>query len=272
MLGSRLRTGAIALLFGAAGLLLMPGGAGAEARRTTARAPGQTSIPSTPAAATTTVPQDPYLAPDGTGYVHNDSYQSDTYTWSGPPAGSTRVRARSLGGQCAPAAVDSAGRLVTACQQSSGIQLLLINPTTLKTLASFGLPATDILRFGYFFLDNQDRVVIPTPTGQIWTIAETSNGGVPGFSLVGSVDLSSHLADSTDWIFSVLPDWSGRQWFQSHEGVVGWVDPTSGAVSTLSLGEQITNSAAIDETGGVFVVTDHALYRIDPDPSSGAPV
>ena len=54
---------------------------------------------------------------------------------------------------------------------------------------------------------------------------------------------------------SVIPDWSGRLVFVTEQGVVGR-DPTRRAatVRTLDLGERITNSIAVDETGGVYVV------------------
>jgi len=54
--------------------------------------------------------------------------------------------------------------------------------------------------------------------------------------------------------------------------LVGTVDPASGGVQSLRLaGEAIGNSFAVDETGGVFIVSDHALYRFDAG-ASGAPL
>jgi hypothetical protein len=49
------------------------------------------------------------------------------------------------------------------------------------------------------------------------------------------------------------------------------VDPASGAVRALPLREPITNSFAIDETGGVYLVTEAAAYRLDYG-TSGFPV
>jgi hypothetical protein len=66
-----------------------------------------------------------------------------------------------------------------------------------------------------------------------------------------------------DKLFSVLPDWSGRLWFISQKGVVGTIDPESGTIRTYHLGEQITNSFSVDESGGVYIVSDAALYRFD---------
>ena len=50
----------------------------------------------------------------------------------------------------------------------------------------------------------------------------------------------------------------------------GTIDPDSGAIRTLDTGEQITNSFAVDETGGVYIVSDAALYRFDAG-AGGAP-
>jgi hypothetical protein len=68
-----------------------------------------------------------------------------------------------------------------------------------------------------------------------------------------------------------MPDWDGRIWFVTKGGGVGTIDRTTGKVRSLRLpGEKIVNSFATDETGGVYVVSDHALYRFDAT-STGRP-
>jgi hypothetical protein len=69
-----------------------------------------------------------------------------------------------------------------------------------------------------------------------------------------------------DAIISALPDWSGRIWFVSAAGIVGTVDPASGTVKSINLAEKIGNSFSVDETGGVYIVSDAAMYRFDPAP------
>jgi hypothetical protein len=44
---------------------------------------------------------------------------------------------------------------------------------------------------------------------------------------------------------------------------VGTVSLRTGRIRVRSMGEPIGNSFAVDETGGVFIVTDRALYRFD---------
>src|SRR5688572_16866849 len=62
-----------------------------------------------------------------------------------------------------------------------------------------------------------------------------------------------------------MPDWDGRLWFFTQQGIVGTLDRESGAVQVTQLtdGEEVTNSVATDETGGMYVVSTHALYRLD---------
>ena len=75
-----------------------------------------------------------------------------------------------------------------------------------------------------------------------------------------------------DRLNSALPDWSGRLWFVTRRhGIVGVLDPRSGRVlGTSRTDEALGNSFAVDDTGGVFVVTDRAQYRFDSG-RDGAP-
>lgn len=54
------------------------------------------------------------------------------------------------------------------------------------------------------------------------------------------------------------------------DGVVGTLDPASGAVRSTALGEEVSNSFAVDDSGGAYIVSDTALYRFGADPS-GSP-
>jgi hypothetical protein len=130
-------------------------------------------------------------------------------------------------------------------------------------------PFTDFSGGGYFYLDDQDEAVLPTTDRHLLVVAETPG---PGFAVTHDFDLSGAVP-SSDAIESALPDWSGRLWFVSRQGIVGTVDRTSGAIHTLQLpGEGISNSFAVDETGGVYIVSDKALYRFDAGPDGGPQV
>ncbi|MEA2313851.1 MAG: hypothetical protein QOI03_543 [Solirubrobacteraceae bacterium] len=226
-----------------------------------------------------TVPQNAFMAPNGRSNLHDDAYMTNTYLWSGPLGQSMQTLSTFQGAECASLTFDSAGRIVAICIGLEGPRLVMFDAKTLDLLAVMALPPrsvgtnnpfTDFSGGGYFYLDESDRAVIPTANGQIWIVGETNGTTGPGFSLVRAYDVSASLS-SGDQIISVLPDWSGRLWFATTKGVVGTINPASGAVSARNLAEAIGNSFSVDRTGGVFIVTDRALYRFDPAPD-GTPM
>jgi hypothetical protein len=226
------------------------------------------------------VPVHPFMAPNGRSNIHADAYQSDTYTWGGPLGRNMQRTSTFQGSECASVTFDSAGRIVAVCVGLDHPRVVLFDPITLDEISSFDLPPripntgggnpfTDFSGGGYFYLDQSNRAVIPTTTRHLWVVSETNGPLGPSFSLDRDYDLTGAVPLG-DAIISALPDWSGRIWFVSAAGVVGTVDPASGAVQSLSLGEKIGNSFAVDETGGVFIVSDGAMYRFDAT-SGGAP-
>ena len=220
-------------------------------------------------------PRHPFMAPNGRSNIHVDAYQTDVHQGPGP-LGKDMSRVETfLSADCASVTFDSKGRIVTVCVGVDGPKLFLMDAQTLETLASFPLPPripgggnlfTDFAGGGYFYLDEADRAVIPTTSRHIYVVRQ----GGSGFELERDFDVTGAVPLG-DKIISALPDWSGRLWFVSQQGVVGIVDRASGAVTALPLRERIENSFAVDETGGVFVVTEKAMYRLDAG-SSGFPV
>jgi hypothetical protein len=218
------------------------------------------------------------MAANGRSNLHNDAYMSGTYAGSGPLGQDMERLSTFYAADCASVTFDQAGRIVTICVGLEGPHLRLLDPHTLELLAEFPLPPrqpgaanpfTDFAGGGYFYLDHRDRAVIPTTHRHIWVVEQTEGPLGPGFRLARDYDISGVLSPD-DKVFSTLPDWSGRIWWVSQAGVVGTIDPESGAVRTLDTNEQITNSFSVDESGGVYIVTDAALYRFDAT-SDGAP-
>jgi hypothetical protein len=238
---------------------------------------GSAAVPR--AVSSPTVPQNPFMAPNGRSNLHDDAYMTNTYLWSGPLGNNMQTLSTFQAGECASLTFDSSGRIVAICIGLEGPRLAMFDPRTLELLAVMPLPPrsvgtgnpfTDFSGGGYFYFDQSDRAVIPTTNGQVWVVGETSATTGPGFALQRSYDVSTTMS-SGDKIISALPDWSGRIWFATVKGIVGTIDPASGTVKTLNLAEAIGNSFAVDKTGGVFIVTDRALYRFDPA-RDGSPV
>jgi hypothetical protein len=231
------------------------------------------------AASAPTVPQNPFMAPNGRSNLHDDAYMTNTYLWSGPLGNNMRTLSTFQGAECASLTFDSLGRIAGICIGLEGPRLVMFDPQTLDLLAVMPLPPrsvsasnpfTQFSGGGYFYLDQSDRAVIPTTNDQIWVVGETTGITGPGFALQRAYDVSAFMS-SGDQIISALPDWSGRIWFATIKGIVGTIDPVSGAVRAMNMAEAIGNSFAVDQTGGVFMVTDRAMYRFDAAPD-GSPL
>jgi len=214
-------------------------------------------------------PRHRFMAPNGKSNIHVDAWQTDRNRWFGPLGRGTTRNSSFQSADCASHTFDRRGRLITVCVGLQGPRLVMFDPDTLDELARFQMPPrqlqaggnpnpfTNFSGGGYFYLDQNDRSVVPTTTRHVWVVAEA---GDSGFTLQRDYDLSGAVPFG-DAIISALPDWSGRIWFASVDGVVGTVDPSSGAVRSRALGEPISNSFTVDERGAVYVVTDRAMYR-----------
>ncbi len=246
----------------------------------TAGIPAFSGSPATPKPiAAPAPPRHPHMAPNGKSNLHDDAYQTDTSQGLGPLGrGGLDVTSSLRARECASVTFDRRGRIVTVCVGIERTTLELLDPRTLRTAASMDLPSRDLTQTGalnifqnftgggYFYLDDEDRAVIPTASRHLLTVALADSGRE--FRVVREVDLTGVVARG-DALISALPDWSGRIWFASRDGVVGTVDD-GGAVKAMTTGEPIGNSFAVDETGGVFIVSDAAMYRFDAG-RDGAP-
>lgn len=220
------------------------------------------------------VPAHPFMARNGRSNIHNDAYMTDAYKFPGPLGRRMRVRSTFQSAECASVSFDRRGRIVTICVGLEGPKLVLIKARTLETLATLPLPVrsssgtgttpfNDFAGGGYFYLDHKDRSVIPTTTRQIWIVKHRRVEGTWEFEVVRQFNLATEL-EPNEGIVSALPDWKGRIWFVGTRGFVGTVRPRNGKVRGIRLSDEvIANSFAVDETGGVFIVSDRALYRFE---------
>jgi len=225
------------------------------------------------------------MASNAGNNMHCDSYISDAYEAAGPLGANAQVSSRTQGfGGYGTLTYDRAGRIVAVYSNGRRFQLELMDPYTLEELASYNLPPRpwywllqgimpwQYIGAGmYFYLDEQDRAVVPTTENTILVIAVPAGG--EEFELVREYDLSDHVVsmrwpkrDSVAW---VLPDWSGPPyWFATTAGMVGTVAVDSGEVRTFRLeGEIIENSFAVAEDGA-YILSDRALYRFSTDSSA----
>ena len=153
-----------------------------------------------------------------------------------------------------------------------------MDPNTLATLATFALPdapnppGTKLFQNfsggGYFFLDNQDRLWVPTKTDHIFVLSESPDGST--LTKTGDYDLTGVVDPASERITSALPDFKGLIWFVTKQnGKVGTLNPSTGAIRVRTIGQEIENSFAVGKRG-VFIVSDRRMYRFDAA-KNGAP-
>ena len=220
-------------------------------------------------------PRHPFMAPNQRSNIHSDAFQTDTNTWSGPLGRDMETVAHTEvpGGVCGSVTFSSDGQIVTTCLQLRNVRLKLFDAQTLEELASFDLPPRqpnpnpfqDFAGGGYFYLDHQDRAVVPTTERHVLVIGVENDQ----FAVEADYDLTSTLPDGAK-IISALPDWSGRIWLATTAGLIAVIDPATGDVKTHDLGEVVQNSFAVGDNGDVYIVSEIALYRFQAD-ASGTP-
>ena len=217
------------------------------------------------------VPRHPFMAPNGRSNLHNDAYQTDSYRWAGPlgnrlssELGPVRPRVR-LGHhrQPRPPGDRSAWGWTSPCWRCS-------SPDTLRVLAAMDLPPPQPRPEPLPGLQRRRLLLSrpPRPGGDLGRQPPHPGGGgdrrhrQPRFR--AQARLRHHLGGPrgrrADLRASGL---AGRIWFASREAWSGSSHRCSGQVRSVDTGEPIGNSFAVDETGGVFIVTDRAMYRFD---------
>src|SRR3954454_3122536 len=196
------------MLLAATALALLGAAPAARAQNPIPEGPDASSLPQfsgspfTPQpVATPAPPRHPFMAPNGSSNLHEDAYQTDASARTGPLGGRDMRRTSTFySRECASITFDSRGRLVTVCVGLDRPILKLLEPRTLRELATYDLPprrsggdpsgaSTSFGGGGYFYLDHQDRAVIPTSDFHIVTIAVKGDAFVKD----GDVDVSAVL-------------------------------------------------------------------------------
>lgn len=238
----------------------------------------------------TRVPQHPLLAKEGTNGMHGNSYNTGTYDYAGPLGKNPVVKSRSMnvfGGLVATLMFDSKGRIMCISGNVVGFRLLLIDADSLEILAETRLPqrastreffktfnfdliSSDTSGGAYCHLLDGDRPIIGNSDNVIQIFKIDESGDKPEWVIEKEYDLKPYLPEKS-FITDAFPDYDGRIWFVTRPGEVGYVHPDTGKAEIMKLeGEEIQNSLSIAKDG-VYIVSDHAMYRFDVD-EKGAPV
>jgi hypothetical protein len=213
--------------------------------------------------------QHPFLAESQRSSMHGGAHNWDINTYPGPRGYKTTAKHRKFSnviGVAPNISFDSQGRLITVSIKLNSIELHLLDPETLETIAMLDLPpkasASDNSGGGYFHIDAKDRVLLApaNDTISIYEISESS--GSPKWQLAEQYDIAGLLPEGTN-IHDVIPDWSGNLWFVTGGAFLGYRDHDTGTFYTYELpaeGETIQNSFAVDQEG-LYVVSTDAIYQ-----------
>jgi hypothetical protein len=174
----------------------------------------------------------------------------------GPIGESPDVRTKFYGVDgCREIDVDALGRLVSLCGSADEPVLRLVDPTSLRQLASKELPtAKDATCAGAFHVD-RDRAVVATHDQRLLVITTADADDDPDLTTRDTVDLD--IPDD-DCVLGV-----DRGWFVTDGGRVGVVE--DGKAKVLDLAERVDHSlTVVGDTA--YVVTTKAIYKIGPGP------
>ena len=219
-------------------------------------------------------PQNPALAPDGTSGSGLTAGNEASTPLPGPLGnGTTRASALELGG-CASLAFDLHGRLVAGCNSPVGPYLMLVDPTTLSTIATMQLPQkggppdpasllalnlTDFTGGTHFIVRADGSLLVPTNDGRLLSIAV----GPSSLTQTAVTDLKGPLGTGQK-VYAVGSGFDGHDWAVGNKGTVVTIPQHGGTPRAIALGEPVAEDITTDPSGA-YVVTASAVYRLRAD-------
>ncbi len=228
------------------------------------------------------LPAHPFLAAQGNNSMHNDTFQSDTYTWGGPLGHNTLVdsaRFHPLVGSCVSSVLNPAGYLISTCVTPFGVSLVARDPQSLEIYArkkiTHWLPIGNQFGGGvYFHQDHLGRVLLASnqPAIEIWALQGQQNN--LHWQMVESIDIAPALNKvraEDHRVIDVMPDWQGNYWFITRTGIVGLSDQRGVNIKAIDLPDEGIDNALAVGPNGVFIASNHAMYRFNAG-KKGAPV
>ncbi len=267
--------------------------------------------------------QNPLMSLNPANNVHCDSYMTDSYPYTGPNPGiqanisqlnvanikdpNTGQSREILVGECAAHSFDGDGNIQTiAAGMLKNISapyferyVLTIDRNTLDILAlySFNKPAdnttgkVDFGGAGYFYQDNQYRMVTALPDGHLKILKRTPSnaGGIDGYTadadynVIGAIGNTPVPGGKTPSLYAAVPDKSGNIWVTTNKAIICTITP-GGSIRWINLNDpnntgklepqydggyqEIANSHSVDEgesetePSGVYILTNYRLYRL----------
>jgi hypothetical protein len=224
--------------------------------------------------------QHPFLAESQRSSMHGGAHNWDINTYPGPLGRKTTAKHRKFSniiGVAPNISFDSQGRLITVSIKLNSIELHLLDPETLETIAMLNLPpkasASDNSGGGYFHIDAKDRVLLAPANDTISIYEINESSGSTKWQLAEQYDIAGLLPEGTN-IHDVIPDWSGNLWFVTGGAFLGYRDHDTGAFYTYELpaeGETIQKLIRRSIEEGLYVASTDAIYQFQINDATKEP-
>jgi hypothetical protein len=224
---------------------------------------------------------------------HRNSYAQASSPFAGPTGPAERVNVDHDGFASAPIVLSfspeysDGGRVIWASTVGLTNEILKIDPDTVTVIDKYipqveegSGPGTNSVSGAYNLVDADNRLHV----GQA-TALEVYGDAVPGerdstIALLRRFELPAGALCGEDRLVGITMTYDGNVAFATENGVIGVVPRqpermTTEHLRTFSINgqdcsggpdgevETVSNSIAADEKGGLYVVTSHAMYRID---------
>ena len=220
----------------------------------------------------------PFLTEPQRSGMHGGAHNQDLSYYPGPLGNNTVTKQRKFSnfiGISPNISFDSKGRLITVSIKLGGVELHLLDPETLETLALYKMPrknSRDNSGGAYFHLDHKDRAILAPNDNSIKIMEVIDDAEGPRWNVAENYELGDLFPEGAN-VHDVMPDWEGNLWFVTTGNYIGYRDKESGVYYSKALelpDEKIQNSFAVSEDG-IYVISDYALYRFEIDPLSKQP-
>ena len=208
--------------------------------------------------------QHPYLAESQRSSMHGGAHNWDINTYPGPLGANTITKHRkfsNLVGVAPNISFDSNGRLITVSIKLNSIELHLLDPETLETIAMLKLPPkaspSDNSGGGYFHIDSQDRVLLAPANDTIAIFEVDDTSGTPAWRLTEEYDIAGLLPEGVNILFHQFR-------FVVVKRTVGGLLGKARKISAIKHRHALTRIEDKWNTrsGELFRVLDHALTTI----------
>jgi hypothetical protein len=240
-------------------------------------------------------PCNPHLAASPWAGNHRSSYAQASSPFPGPTGPAEHVNVDHDGFASAPIVLSfspryrDGRRVIWASTVGLTNEILKIDPRTVTVIDKYvpqveegSGPGTNSVSGAYNLVDAENRLHV----GQARAL-EVYGDAVPGrrdssIALLRRFELPAGAVCGDDRLVGITMTYDGHIAFATENGVVGVVPRQPGRMKAKRLRtysvngkdcaggpegeiETVSNSIAADEDGGIYVVTSHAMYRIDWD-------